>query len=169
MEEKILLIIGHSRFDDDQYKLVRGILASQGFPTETASTHLSAAQGTYGLDVMPDVLINYVESGDYRAFVFIGGEGASEYYSNSDVLRIINQAHLTGKLLAAIGSAVPTLTYSGKLANALVSGDESDKTRLEELGAYYSPNPVTETGDFITANPTASQEFTEKIIEALSK
>jgi putative intracellular protease/amidase len=167
MEKKVLIVIPHNNFDDEEYKTVKEVLHSHGHTVETASTHLSEAQGKYSMSLTPDCLIGYVESGDYDAFVFIGEEAASEYYSNPDVLRIINQAHLTGKLLAAIGKAVTILAYSGKLTNQLVASDESEKSRLEELGAFFSPNPICETDDFITAAPGEAQELGERVVSAL--
>ena len=167
-EKKVLLIIAHNNFDDEEYNIIRTHLETNHIRVETASTHQSEAQGKYNSTVMPDVLINYVESGDYDGFVFVGEEAASEYSNNRDVLHMISQAHLTGKLLAAIGKAVPVLAYTGKLTGVLVAGDESEKTRLEELGAYFSGNMVEESNDFITASPVAATEFAEAIAMALS-
>jgi len=166
-QKKILFIISHDSFDDEEYSYLKKRFMQEGILVETASTHLSEAKGKYGGLITPDCLISYVEAGDYDGFVFIGEEAASEYYSNADVLQIINQAHLTGKIIAAIGQAVPILAYSGKMANLLVSGDVTEKSRLEELGAIYSTKLVSETANFITASPEGLEEFGNSIANSL--
>ena len=168
-DKKLLIVISHDNFDDEEYFIVKESCVKANISVETASTHMSEAKGRSGATVIPDTEIKYVEAGDYDGFVFIGEESASEYYSNPDVLRIVSNAHVTGKLIAAIGKAVPILTYTGKLTNLLVTGDITDKSILEELGAYFSGHDVETSQNFITAaGPQAKKEFAEAIVSHIS-
>jgi protease I len=167
--KKILLIIPHDSFDDNEYKDIQLGLRDGGFETETASSHLSEAQGRFKLIVVPDVLINFVEAGDYNGFIFIGEEAASEYYASATILRILDHAHVAGKIVAAIGAAVPIIAYTGKMAGLKITGPEVERRRLEELGAFFTGNSVEISGNYITAvGPEARQEFIKAVVNILT-
>lgn len=166
--KKILLIIPHDSFDDNEYQELYSGLVNGGFDVEVASSHLSEAQGRFKCLVVPDVLVDFVEAGDYDGFVFVGEEAAREYYTSATILRILDQASLSGKIIAAIGEAVPILAYTGKLAGIKVTGPEVERRRLEELGAIFTGNYIEINNNFITSRgPETIREFTTAIINTL--
>jgi protease I len=168
-KNKILLILPHNDFDDNEFRVIHERLNSSDIKTEIASSHLSEAQGRYKTIVIPDVLINFVESGDYDGFIFIGEEAAAEYFSHPTILRIIDQAHFSHKLVAAIGAAVPILAYTGKMSGQKVTSSERERRRLEELGTIFTGRRIEISDHFITASgPEATDEFAKSIVEMLN-
>ncbi len=168
-KKKILLIIPHHNFDDNEYGTIREELEDNGIRVEVASTHLSEAQGKNKSIVIPDVLITFVEADDYDGFVFVGEEAANEYYNHTTITRIIDQAHLSRLLIAAIGLAVPIVAYTGKLGGHRITGSENERKRLEELGATFTGRRIEVSEHFITASGSGSaKEFAKVIAEMLN-
>lgn len=166
---KVLFLLPHHNFRDKEYTWLKERFDENGITSEVASTHLSEAQGRFGTLVKPDVLINFVESADYDAYIFVGEEAASEFFNNRDVQRIIERAMSLRKIVAAIGEAVPVLLYSGHFTNRKVTTTEAQKSKVEELGTYFTGRIVEQDGDLITANgPYGTREFAEAIIKALA-
>lgn len=166
--KKVLVILPHYNFRDKEYSWLRERLDAAGVTTEVASTHLSEAQGRFGTIVNPDCLVSFVEANDYDAFIFVGEEAASEYFDNPDILRTLETAFAKRKIVAAIGAAVPIVAFTGHLVGRKVTSVESERTRLEELGAYFTGNLVEQDGDIITANgPYGTREFADSVVKAL--
>lgn len=166
--KKVLFILPHTGFRDKEYIWLKERFDEAEITSEIASSHLSEAQGRFGTILKPDVLISFVSSGDYDAFIFIGGESAKEYYAEPTVVKLVIDAITTHKLVAAIGLAVPILGYSGLLASRKVTGPNTIKTNIEDAGAFFTGRLVEQDGDIITANgPYAMRELAESIIKAL--
>jgi putative intracellular protease/amidase len=166
--KKALFILPHHNFRDKEYLWIKEQLDIAGVTSEIASSHLSEIQGEFGTLLNPDSLISYVSSGDYDAFIFIGEEAAKEYYADPEVVKLVTNAIATHKLVAAIGFAVPILTYSGGLTDRKITGPDSIQQLVEDAGAYYIGSLVEQDGDIITAhNPYATRELAESIIKAL--
>src|SRR5450759_2677468 len=120
--KKVLFILPHYDFRDKEYTWIVERLDEAGIAHEVASSHLSDAQGRFGTLVKPDVSINFVSSGDYDAFIFVGEEAAKEYYAQPEIVKIASDAITTHKIVAAIGLAVPIIGYSGHFNKRKVTG-----------------------------------------------
>jgi protease I len=68
-----------------------------------------------GLRVTPDLLIQDVDAKDFDAFLLIGGIGSYEYWHDSDVHMLLNEAYKDNKLIRAICLAPVTLVNAGLL------------------------------------------------------
>lgn len=166
---KVLFVLPHYNFRDKEYTWIVEALDSAGISHEVASSHLSEAQGRFGTIVKPDVLLKFVSSGDYDGFIFIGEEGAKEYYADPDIVKLVINIITTRKVIAAIGMAVPILGYSGHLSGKKVTGPDEMKREIEETGAFFTGRLVEQDGDIITANgPYATKEVASAVIKALS-
>lgn len=166
--KKVLFVLPHFGFRDKEYIWIVERLDAAGIEHQVASTHLSEVQGRFGTIVQPDVLIEFVSSGDYDAFVFVGEEAAEEYYADPEIVKIVTDALLTHKVVAAIGFAVPILTLSGQITGKKVTGPDSIQEQIEDAGAYYTGGLIEQDGDIITAhNPYAVRELAESLIKAL--
>jgi putative intracellular protease/amidase len=166
--KKVLVILPHYNFRDKEYTWLRERLDAAGVRVEIASTHLSEAEGRFGTIVKPDVLISYVEAIDYDAYIFVGEEAAMEFYGNPDIQKIIDNAFENHKVVAAIGAAVPIIGYSGKLVGVRITSVESERKRLEDMGAYFTGRISEQDGQVITANgPYGTREFADSIVKAL--
>lgn len=166
--KKVLFILPHHDFRDKEYTLVKERIEPLGITSEVASTHLSEAQGRFGTLVQPDVLISFVEADDYDAYIFVGEEAASQFFDNDDIRRILSKAFSKNKVVAAIGEAVTLIAYSGHLTGKKVTSTDTERIKIEELGAFFTGRIVEQDGDIITASgPYATIEFAEAIIKAL--
>lgn len=165
---KVLFILPHYNFRDKEYTWLKERFDEKGIHSEVASTHLSEAQGRFGVLVKPDVLINFVESEDYDAYIFVGEEAASEFFDNREIQRIVERARNKKKIIAAIGEAVPIVLYTGHFTGKKVTTTETQKKKIEDLGAFFTGRIVEQDSDLITANgPHATREFAEAIVKAL--
>ena len=165
---KALFILPHHNFRDKEYLWIKERLSTAGITSEVASSHLSEIQGEFDTILTPDTLVSYVSSGDYDAFIFIGEEAAKEYYADPEITKLVTNALVTHKVVAAIGFAVPILTYSGELTGRKVTGPDSIQSEVEDAGAYYTGRLIEQDGEIITAhNPYATRELAESIIKAL--
>lgn len=164
--KKALIVLPHYEFRDKEYSWTREKLEEAGITVEVASSHHSPAVGRFGLEVLPDVLIGFVESGDYDLFIFVGEEAVKEFFGNIHIRDIIEHAFITNKLIGAIGEASMLLTYTNHIVRRKVTGPETNRFKLEQSGAYYTGRLVEHDGNLITAiGPYATLEFVEKIVK----
>ena len=166
--KKVLFILPHDDFRDKEYSWIVERFDEAGIAHEVASSHLSEIKGLFGTIVKPDVSINFVSSGDYDAFIFVGEEAASEYYEVPEIVKLVINALATRKVVAAIGRAVPILGFSGKLTGLKVTGPDEIRHEIEGAGAFFTGRIVEQDGDVITASgPYAVRELAESVIKAL--
>lgn len=72
-EKKVVMIIAHNIFRDEEYLRPKEVLTAAGIKVVTASSSLTTATGKLGAKVNPDVLVKDVKAADYDAVIFIGG------------------------------------------------------------------------------------------------
>jgi protease I len=131
---------------------------------------MEKATGMKGARVSPDVLLENVDAADFDAVVFIGGQGASEYWNSDQAHQIAQEAVQAGKVVAAICLAPVTLAKAGLLKGKKATVWASESKTLEEEGATYTGAPVEIDGNLITGSgPEAAQEFGEAVAEEIRK
>lgn len=165
---KVLLIIPHDRFRDEEYEAVKNTLERVGHKVEVGSSHHTEAKGHFGLLIKPDIEIEFVEPKDYEAAVFIGGTGVEEYISDNTVIDLVRNFFYERKLLAAIGMAVEILAVAGILTDRKVTSSINIIPKVQEAGAFYTGRGVEQDGEIITASGVAAKdEFAKSIVKAL--
>ncbi len=168
---KIALIIAQNGFQDDEYKLPKGIFEAADFDVVTVSKHPGECLGKFGTRTTASLSIDDVDVAEFAAIVFVGGPGAVNF--QHDV-----QAHLTAqeainqeKVLAAICIAPTILAYAGVLDGkkaTVWNGDQRTSNILEQQGATYQNEHVVVDGNIVTADgPEAAAAFAQKIVELL--
>lgn len=168
MDKKAVLIIAHDRFRDEEFLEPKKILEEGGVKVTVASSSLETATGMLGAKAKPDILLKDVKAEDYDAVVFIGGSGASEYWSNSTAHSIAKEALEKGKLLGAICIAPVTLAKAGLLKGKHVTVFESEIEKIKAEGAVYTGGGVEKDGNIITGQgPAYAAKFGEAILSAL--
>ena len=106
---------------------------------------------------------------DYNAIVFIGGQGAVEYFDNPIALNIAREAAAKRKVLAAICIAPTVLANAGVLTGVRATSFISERDRLVQSGAVYTGAPVERDRFIITASgPLAAVPFGRAIADALA-
>lgn len=165
---KVLLVIPHDRFRDEEYTSVHSILIGDGHSVSVGSSHHSQAQGHFGLLVNVDVELEYVTAADYDGIVFIGGRGVEEYFEDPDIIALIRSFDYEKKLIAALGMAVKVLSYAGVLAGKQVTCDSSTIQEVQTSGGFFTGALVEEDGNIITGFGLAARDdFAKEISNSL--
>jgi len=166
--KKVIMIIAHENFRDEEFFQPAEVLENNGIEIKVASSRLGPAKGKLGAMIKPDMLLSEVNVKDFDAVIFIGGNGASEYWDNPTAHKLAQDAYTSGKLVAAICIAPVILAKTGLLKGKKATVWESESEQLKQLGADYTGNPVEKDGMIITASgPTAAKEFGKEIAKAL--
>jgi protease I len=166
--KKVVFIVGHRSFRDEELLKPRQILEEAGVQATVASSALTPATGMLGAVVKPDLLVRDVKPADYDAVIYVGGVGAEEYWNDKQAQEIARETVAKGKLLAAICLAPVTLANAGVLNGKRATVWHSEGDRLKEKGAQYTGNDVEVEGKLITGNgPEAAEEFGRALLKAL--
>lgn len=173
--KKAVFIIAFDDFRDEEYFKTQEVLFKNDILIKVASIKKGQAKGADGGVVNIDLILDELKVENFDAIIFIGGPGALEDLDNEKSYRIAREAVEKNKLLAAICIS-PTIlakagVLNGKRATVWASAlDRQPIKILEENGAEYINEKVVQDGKIITANgPAASEEFGNKIVEALKK
>lgn len=166
---KVLIIIPHDRFRDEEFESVYNLLMQNGHIIYVGSNHHTEAKGDFGLLVKPDINISFVEPEDFDVYVFIGGRGVEEYFTESSIHNLIRNAYQSRKMIAAIGTAVELLVFSGIINGKRITCHPSIIANVQSAGAYYTGRIVEIDGDIITATDVrAKDDFSRTILKAIS-
>lgn len=163
----VLFIIAEQNFRDEELFHTKEEIEKAGFSTEIASKSKGIKKGALGASANAELSLAEIKVVDYKAVVFIGGDGSSQYFNDSEALNIVKSAILEEKIVAAICIAPIILANSGMLEgkNATVwNGDKTFQNKLEAKGAKYINQAVVKDGNIITANgPAAARQFGKEI------
>lgn len=167
-EGKILMVLSPQDYQEDELNVPRDYFQSKGYEVILASKGVETATSMNGENVSVDVDIDEVDLSQYRAIIFVGGEGI--YYLNlnedPDYTGLAKKAVLQNKLVGAICLGPWILADAGLLQGKQATAAETDY--LKSKGAVVSDLAVVQDGNILTANgPSVSQEFAEAIVAAL--
>ena len=168
--KSVLMIVAKQNFRDEELAEPRAVLRQAGAKVTIAASALRESVGMLGLErVTPEITLEEVDPTAYDAIIFVGGQGASEYWNDKTAHRIATQAHEAGKVVAAICIAPVTLANAGLLKGRKATVYRSEKGALVKGGASYTGAAVEVDGLIITADgPTSAAEFGEAIRDALA-
>ena len=167
---KAVMIIAQNDFRDEEFLRPKELLEKAGFEVKVASTSLDLAKGMLGAAVKPEILINDINVRDFRAIIFVGGAGASQYWDNPVAHKLAQDALLADKIVAAICIAPVTLAKAGILSGKRATVWASEADQIKDGGANYTARPVEKDGNIITASgPAAATEFGEALVRALNQ
>jgi protease I len=165
---KILVIIPHDGFRDEELEAIMVKCEKAGHIISIGSSHHTEARGAYGKIVKPDVELSYVEEADYDCLVFIGGMGIQEYISDTDISGLILRFTQSRKVVAAIGMAVELLIYAGVLSGKKATADVTTAPKLADAGAYYTGKYTEWDSNILTGSGyKASEEFADELVAGL--
>lgn len=168
MSKRILMIIASKNFRDEELLVPKASFEKSGFEVTVASSSLSPSRGMLGATVKPVILVKDARVDDYDAVVFVGGNGASEYWQDKTAHAIAQGFASQGKITAAICIAPVTLANAGLLKGKKATVWPPEVGQLTEQGVLTVPDDVVQDGQFITANgPKAAAHFAETIIRSL--
>ncbi len=170
--KKIVMVIAHEKFRDEELLHTRDILTKAGAKVKVASTAVTPASGMLGNKVRPDILIGRIDVSDLDALIYVGGQGAERLFNNPNAISKAKQAAQEGKLLCAICIAPAILANAGLLKGKKATIWHGSKyvSLLKSKGANYTAESVTRDGNIITANgPESAKKFGRAVVQALSQ
>ena len=166
--KKVLLIIPHENFRDEEFNEVYRMLRQFGASVTVGSSSISQALGLQGTKVRPDAEISGADPKAFDAVVFIGGPGVRQYFTDRSVMEVAQQAFLRGKIVAAISFAPSILANAGILEKRAATSSLTEQGNLIAHGATYTGREVEVAGNVITAkDPTCAHAFAEAIAREL--
>jgi peptidyl-prolyl cis-trans isomerase A (cyclophilin A) len=86
---KVALIIASLDFRDEEYLDSKEVFIKENMEVITFSTTLKEVKGMLGAKVRPDLLLKDLKIEDYQAIVLIGGSGASQYWEDKLVHKMV--------------------------------------------------------------------------------
>ncbi|RKX69994.1 DJ-1 family protein [candidate division WOR-3 bacterium] len=165
---RILMVIAHHGFRDEELKIPKGLFVEAGYRVEIASTDTTPAEGMLGLKVKPDLLIGEAAESLYVALVLVGGVGAQSLFSDTTLHSLIGRFYEAGKPIGAICLAPVILGRAGILKGRKATVWPGAKEELIRLGARYLDREVVQDSTIITgAGPQAAELFGRKILQSL--
>ena len=166
--KRVLFIIAHQIFRDEEYQIPREILEDEGAEVIVASTELSSAKGKLGLEVQPDILLKDVLPSEYDAILFVGGGGCKTYWDDNTAHAVAREFFESGKITAAICSAPVILSNAGLLKGRKATCFPDDREELEKGGVEYIDDDVKIDGNVITGKGYwAASDFANAIVSQL--
>lgn len=167
---KVVMVIAHEGFRDEELFDTRAELEKAGHKVTIASTALTPARGSVARNAEVDALLDNV-GGEYDAIVFVGGPGAEQFYTSAKAISLARSYYSANKITAAICVA-PGILAKARILNhkkaTIWNGDGEHSPMIEESGGEYVDKPVVIDGKIITAcGPKSAHEFGKAIAAAL--
>jgi len=166
--KKVLMIVAPSGFRDEELFEPKAVLEKAGAKVVIASKNVSVAKGMLGAEASVDVMLSDVNINDYSAVILVGGRGATTYFDDIIVLKLVREASSLGKIIGAICIAPTILANAGVLKNKKATAFPSEKEKLEGEGVIYTGEDVTVDGNIVTAKgPSVAKKFGETIAKLI--
>jgi protease I len=167
-EKKIMMIIPLKGFWDEELIKLKEIFEQNGLMVTVASATIKEAKGIFGTKIKPDIVLNEVKITLYDAIVFVGGEGAVQYWDDPHAHRLVRKALTERKVLGAISIAPIILSNAKILKGKKATVWPTLSNRLKWSGAIYTGNPVEVDGNIVTADrPDSVEEFANAILSLI--
>lgn len=181
---RVLMVVAQHKIADVEYLKPRAALEGIGTQIRVASVTRDVAQGypkkdaPPTLNIQPDLTIDEARVADYDAVVLIGGEGAiADLWDHLGLRRLVKEADVKGKMIAAICAAPVVLARAGLLTGRKATsfpdrskGDSALRNELAAAGATYVDEVVVVDGRLVTGNgPKASDAFAAQLVTMLGK
>jgi 4-methyl-5(b-hydroxyethyl)-thiazole monophosphate biosynthesis len=128
--KKVLVLLA-TGFEEIETITVVDILRRAGARVVLAATEEGPIEGSRGVSVLPDTLINQVDDKDFDLLVLPGGQpGTTNLQKSTKVKSIIQSMYQSRKQIAAICAAPTILHSAGILKNTVVTSHPSVKDQL---------------------------------------
>jgi 4-methyl-5(b-hydroxyethyl)-thiazole monophosphate biosynthesis len=164
--KKVLVALAPG-FEEIETITVVDILRRAGARVVLAATEDGPIEGSRGVTVLPDALLDQVDDKDFDLVVLPGGQpGTDNLNNNAKVKTIVQNMHQSGKQIAAICAAPTILQSAGILKNTAITSHPSVEDQLKDVD--YSEERVVVDGNIVTSrSPGTALEFALKLVEIL--
>ena len=169
--KKVLIVIPHTQFRDEEFLEPKKILEEEGAKTVVASTKTGTCRGMKGGVAQAEITIADAKADDYSAVILCGGSSVPEFFWNDKKLQeLVAAISAAGKVVAAICLSTVVLAKAKLLAGreATVYFLPQAIEALKEGGATYVKETLIIHNNIILAEgPPDSQRFGQAIRAAL--
>jgi protease I len=167
-QKKVVMVVPLKNFWDVELTKVKEIFEQNGLMVTIASSTLKEAEGMFGTQIKPDVILSKVRAALYDAIVFIGGEGAIQYWDDPHAHRLVKAAVKEGRVLGAISIAPIILANTKVLKGKRATVWSTLGKRLKGSGAIYTGSTLEVDGNIVTADSyEAAEEFANAILSII--
>jgi protease I len=169
----VWMIIAPEQFRDEELNVPRACLTQAGFTVKVASTQTGEATGMLGAvepvtHLLEDILPT---ASELAGVVVVGGYGSVQHlWNHSGLHQLLQQAAQAQKVVAAICVSPVVLAKAGLLEGQTASVWDMPESQeaFAQAGVTYTPEPVTVSGRFVTADaPNSAQAFGEALLQVL--
>ena len=164
--KKVLVALAPG-FEEIETITVVDILRRAGARVVLAATEEGPIEGSRGVSVLADTLINQIDDTEFDLVVLPGGQpGTTNLQNNETVKAIVQNMYRSRKQVAAICAAPTILHSAGILKNAVATSHPSVRDQLNDID--YSEERVVVDGNIVTSrSPGTALEFSLKLVEIL--
>ncbi|MCH8158132.1 MAG: DJ-1/PfpI family protein, partial [Nitrospinae bacterium] len=154
-------------FEEIETITVVDILRRSGARVTVAGTREGVIEGSRGVKVVPDTLLDEAKADDFDLIVLPGGQpGTDNLKEDPRIKKLLVDMNESGKTLAAICAAPIVLEAAGVLKDRKRTSHPSVKEGL--TGELYSEDRVVVDGNIVTSRgPGTAMEFALKLVELL--
>jgi protease I len=145
-------------------------LEEAGFPMRLTAPALEPVTGKHGYPAKPDVRLDEVGSTDYAGLLIPGGFMPDKLRRDPRVLKLTQEFHAAGKLVAFIchGGWIPISARI--LQGRRATGSLGIKDDLENAGAIWVDEPVVVDGNLISSRtPLDLAPFAKAMVDFLER
>ncbi len=164
---KTVLVLLAPGFEEIETITVVDILRRAGARVTLAATQQGSLEGSRGIRVLPDDLLDNVLQKDFDLVVLPGGQpGTDNLKKDARVAQLLKKRHSLNKNIAAICAAPLVLKHAGILGNCRVTSHPSVQNSMQSNN--YKEERVVVDGHIITSqSPGTAMEFSLKLVEIL--
>ncbi len=171
-KKSILFLVAPNDFRDEEFKIPYDYLKKAGYKITVASYETTKVRGMLGMEIKPDIKIKDVDMTLFHCLVIIGGSGASIFWDDTLVHKLVRYFARPKKVLAAICLSPITLARAGilKEKKATVWKDAGTIKEFKKRGVQYIDKDVVRAGNILTASgPSASKKFATELAKMLKE
>ncbi|MDV3348938.1 DJ-1/PfpI family protein [Leptothoe sp. LEGE 181152] len=146
--KKVAILI-ENQFEDLEFQVPYTALQKAGATVTVLGARMNDEYQSYRgtVSIKPDATATEVVAEDFDAFVIPGGS----IRTNPNVVRLVTNANLQGKWIAAIGYGPQVLIEADLLKNKSATGCRAIRKDIENAGATYLDAPAAVDEHLLTA------------------
>jgi len=149
---RAVIVVPSQYFNDKEFFGAQEALQIAGIQIDIASSIKGDIKDIDRNVIKATMLVGDIKIDDYDAFIFVGGQGAKEYFANNYILRLVRTANGNKKILAAIGVAPGIFARADIVRGKNVASFPSQRLNLVNAGAKWQRNGLQIDGNLITAD-----------------
>jgi 4-methyl-5(b-hydroxyethyl)-thiazole monophosphate biosynthesis len=164
---KIVILLAEG-FEEVEFVTIVDILRRADLEVTVAGLEAGPIDGSYGIKVMPDTLLDSITADQFDVVVLPGGyPGFVNLGEDERVLKLLREMASGGKYLTAICGAPSVLAKAGVIEGKRVTIYPGVKDQLV-IGNYVDQRVVVDGRVVTSQGPGTAMEFSLKLVELFS-